>query len=308
MGTEKKINSSLKIDEEKTVSSIIRYIKKKANEQSTKRAVLGLSGGIDSAVLSALLVKAFGKDSVEAYYLYDRDSSPVSKKNAEITAVWLGIRLYIKSIDSQMTEQNIYSSIAMRLCSYFPGLNRFLHRIYIFLFRETPFITSLRKGAGDLNCYKLRSHIYKITLEPIAKAFEQRHIYRRNYLEKIAEEKNAILFGAANRSEIKLGWFVKQGIDNLPYQPISGLYKTQVIQLAEYLKIPEKIVAQEISPDMMKGINDELALNITYFEADLILSQMDRTGDAERVNINGISGKEIKAVYLMNKLSEWKRK
>jgi len=70
--------------------------------------------------------------------------------------------------------------------------------------------------------------------------------------------------GTANRSEYLVGWFVKDGIDDLPFSPLIGLYKTQVRQLSEFLGLPFKIRNRLASPDMVKGITDEFALGISY--------------------------------------------
>jgi NAD+ synthetase len=56
------------------------------------RAVLGLSGGVDSAVVAALCVRALGADAVTAYRLPYRSSSPSSLSDAQAVADQLGIR------------------------------------------------------------------------------------------------------------------------------------------------------------------------------------------------------------------------
>jgi NAD+ synthase len=83
-------------------------------------------------------------------------------------------------------------------------------------------------------------------------------------LESKARAQNWLLLGAANRSEWETGWFVKDGVDDLPYQPLMGLYKTQVRQLGRYLGVPGEIQQQVPSPDMMRGISDEYALGMSY--------------------------------------------
>ena len=64
-----------------------------------KNAVLGLSGGIDSAVTCALAVKALGKENVKGVLLPSKFSSEHSLKDAEHLAKNLGITYEIISIE-----------------------------------------------------------------------------------------------------------------------------------------------------------------------------------------------------------------
>jgi NAD+ synthase len=57
------------------------------------RVVLGLSGGVDSAVVAALSVKAFGAQNVYAIRMPHQQSSPSSLSDAKIVADALGIHL-----------------------------------------------------------------------------------------------------------------------------------------------------------------------------------------------------------------------
>ena len=86
----------------------------------------------------------------------------------------------------------------------------------------------------------------------------------------------ACIIGAANRSEGMTGWFVPGGADDMPFQPLMGLYKTQVRQLARHLEVPVEIIRQAPSPDMMRGVTDEVALGIAYEKLDIVLDGIDR--------------------------------
>lgn len=55
------------------------------------RAVLGLSGGVDSAVVACLCARAFGPENVHAFRLPFRLSSPVSLEHAHIVVERIGI-------------------------------------------------------------------------------------------------------------------------------------------------------------------------------------------------------------------------
>lgn len=66
-----------------------------------KHAYIGLSGGIDSALVAALAVEALGPDKVIGVTLPSRYNSAETKSDAEILAKNLGIRFKSLSIESQ---------------------------------------------------------------------------------------------------------------------------------------------------------------------------------------------------------------
>jgi NAD+ synthase len=55
-----------------------------------------------------------------------------------------------------------------------------------------------------------------------------------------------------------------------------NLYKTQVRELARYLKVPSKIIEKPPSPDTLPGIIDEEAIGIPYEKLDLILWALEK--------------------------------
>lgn len=69
-----------------------------------KQVVLGLSGGIDSAVVAAMAVDAFGPENVHSIMLPYRYTSEASLKDAKDCALNLGVRYDIVSIGSPVDE------------------------------------------------------------------------------------------------------------------------------------------------------------------------------------------------------------
>jgi len=71
---------------------LIEFLRAEVCERrSFERAVIGLSGGVDSAVVAFLAAKALGKDNVWAFMLPYRTSSPESLAHAQLVADALGI-------------------------------------------------------------------------------------------------------------------------------------------------------------------------------------------------------------------------
>jgi NAD+ synthase (glutamine-hydrolysing) len=70
---------------------------------SFKKAIIGLSGGIDSAVCLCIAVEALGKDNVMALLLPSRFSSEHSVSDAVKLARKLGVKFQIISIEAPFT-------------------------------------------------------------------------------------------------------------------------------------------------------------------------------------------------------------
>ena len=68
-----------------------------------------------------------------------------------------------------------------------------------------------------------------------------------------------------------LGYFTRFGDAASDIEPISYLYKTQIYQLAKYLKIPKEIINQKPSAGLWDGQTDESDFGFTYQEADQVL-------------------------------------
>ncbi|NLB72407.1 MAG: hypothetical protein GX795_00020, partial [Firmicutes bacterium] len=59
----------LQIDPESVHETLVEFVKVQMSKAGLKKAVFGLSGGLDSAVLAFILVEALGSDNVLAAVL-----------------------------------------------------------------------------------------------------------------------------------------------------------------------------------------------------------------------------------------------
>jgi NAD+ synthase len=70
---------------------IVAFIRQTLNEARCSRLVVGLSGGIDSALVAALGVRALGAINVMGLLMPYCTSNPSSKEHGMLVADWLGI-------------------------------------------------------------------------------------------------------------------------------------------------------------------------------------------------------------------------
>jgi NAD+ synthase len=101
---------------------------------------------------------------------------------------------------------------------------------------------------------------------------------------KISEEHNLMVAGSSHKTEQMVGLFIKYGIDDgADIMPLKNIYRSQTIQLAEYLKIPAEILRRSPNPDILPGITDKYQdyIGIDYLKLELILlgRQMDISTD-----------------------------
>jgi NAD+ synthase (glutamine-hydrolysing) len=79
--------------------ALVLGIRDYVNKNGFKGAVLGLSGGIDSALTLAVAVDALGKDRVEAVLMPSRYTAQMSLQDAQAEALALGIRCEVIPIE-----------------------------------------------------------------------------------------------------------------------------------------------------------------------------------------------------------------
>jgi len=288
-----------------TAAALAAGIRDLVEGRGAAGAIVGLSGGLDSAVLASLAARALGAERVRAFFLGERDSEAASLDRAREIAAALGISLAERSLEAELREAGLYQPAAMRFVARSARVNRAVARLLGRLGGGSPYAWVLRRRAGAGR--GPGRIIYERWIRPVEAAAHARHRLRRAVLEAEAAARGLVLLGAANRSELMLGWYVTGGIDDVPDSPLLGLTKTRVRRLAAALDIPRSIRDAPPSPDMIPGITDELALGITYEAADRVLDAMDAGRDAAAAIPHGLSRRDVARVRELHRLTAWMR-
>lgn len=83
--------SALRLDCAAETTRIVAFIRQQMEAAGLRRAVIGLSGGVDSALVAALCAQALGPDLVRAVLLPYRTSNPDSEAHGRLVAEALGL-------------------------------------------------------------------------------------------------------------------------------------------------------------------------------------------------------------------------
>lgn len=87
-----------KIDVEQVAHSLVVFTREYFAQNKMKKAVLGLSGGIDSALSLAICVSALGTQNVIPLFMPYKSSSPLSLEHAQLTATTFALKLRQESV------------------------------------------------------------------------------------------------------------------------------------------------------------------------------------------------------------------
>ncbi len=126
----------------------------------------------------------------------------------------------------------------------------------------------------------------------------------------VANSDRRLVVGASNRTELLTGYFTKHGDGAADILPIGDLYKTQVLQLARYLGIPERIILKSPSAGLWPGQTDEEELGIPYPLLDQILYHLVDGGStaAEVARTVGVEQSRVREIEERVASAEHKRR
>lgn len=266
---------------------IINFINQQVKAFDRDGVVIGISGGVDSSVIAKLCVEALGKEKVLGLIMPEKDSHPHTKTDAQKFGQWLGIKTKYINMSSPLNKLGCYSLFP------FATMLPYNLRARYALAKHDSFLKKTGKYAFVRTLLSTKDK----ELRPAVAYYRMKHRIRMIMLYKHAELNNLLVVGTSNKSEIMVGYFTKFGDGAVDIEPIQGLYKTQIFQLANYLKIPEYIINKKPSPDFVPGITDESSIGLTYKKLDLILYCIDKKMPENEIIKNlGASIKDIEYV------------
>lgn len=234
----------LKLDPAREVERITEHLRRDIFQVLRRRGgVLGVSGGVDSAVVLALAVRALGPERVVALLLPEMESSPDSARLAHQVCRQFGVKPVVEDVTGALIGFGCYRRRDEAVQAIFPDYDS-TYKLKIglpagLLEKDTlnVFHATIVAPDGTEQTKRLRPAEFRQIVA--ASNFKQRA--RAALLYYHAELRDYAVIGTPQKNEHGQGFFVKYGDGAMDVKPIGHLYKTQVYQLAEYLEIPAEI-------------------------------------------------------------------
>jgi len=293
---------SLELDCSRQTEAIVEVLREQVLRRFKKRgAVVALSGGIDSSVVGALCVRAFGKERVLGLLMPEKDSSAETLRLSSLVSDHLGVPTVLEDISHILDVVGCYrrrdEAIRSVVPDYGPG---FKCKIVLPGVCEDEryriFSLVVQSPEGMQTKARLTPSAYLGIVA--ATNFKQRTRKMLEYYH--ADRLNYAVTGTPNRQEYDQGFFVKLGDGAADIKPIAHLYKTQVYQMAQYLGIPEEIRTRPPTTDTysMSQSQEEFYFSLPYEKMDLCLYGKNHgIALGEVAAAAGLTQDQVTAVY-----------
>lgn len=292
----------LRLDTEQATAEIIGAIRRQVLDTLRRKGVVvGISGGVDSAVVAALAARALGPERVLGLLMPDRDSSADSLRLGRELAARFGIETVLEDVTAALTGIGCYERQLEALRAVFPDYGEG-YRCKLSLpplgdgERLNIFRLTVRSPSGEERSARMPVQAY---LQLVAATnFKQRVRMAMAYYH--ADRLRYAVAGTPNRLEDDQGFFVKQGDGDGDLKPIAHLYKTQVYALAEQLGVPEEIRRRTPTTDTysLEQTQEEFYFALPYLQMDLCLAGRDRgLSPAELAAASGLTPAQVERAY-----------
>lgn len=285
---------------EKSVNNICNFIKNEiSNKIQRNGAVIGLSGGIDSAVTAALCVKAIGTEKVLGLIMPEKESEPKSQILAKQFADKYNIKTEIIDITSILDSFGVYKNKERIVKERFPNFNsNCKYRVVVPpKFENTVGIPYLNILDDKNEQHKLKISSFEFLA--LTAATSIKHRVRMTMLYYHGERNNLAVIGTTNKSEYLQGYFVKYGDGGSDIEPIVNLYKSQIYQLGQFLNMPQEILTKDASPDVWSFTtnDEEFFYSVPYDIVDLILYARENNLDIKEIQkLSNLSAENIESL------------
>jgi len=294
----------INIDPAAETNRIVEALRRNVRSMKRYGAVVGISGGIDSSVVLALGVRAFGPQKLEAIMMPDKDSDPESEQMARRLAAHFGVEPKLEVITAALEGFDCYRRRDDAIRRVFPEYDTsagYKAKIVLpqnLLDEDTLNVFSvvvITPGGKELSKQLPVREFLQIVA---ASNLKQRT--RMSMLYYHAEVNNYVVVGTANKNEHDQGFFVKYGDGGVDIKAIGHLYKTQIYQLAEYLGVPEEIRRRTPTTDTYGAPCDqqEFFFRLPFETMDLLwFAQEHNVPLAEVAGIMGLTEIQVKRAF-----------
>jgi NAD+ synthase len=292
----------LELDISKEVDRIGAFMRENVFKQLRRKGVVvGLSGGIDSSAVAALSVHALGADRVIGLFMPEADSSGDSLRLGQLLAKNLGIKTFKEDISGILQGAECYRRRDEAIRAVIPHYHAgYKSKLVLSSLDSTEFrISYVVVEAPDGKQTKVRLTADAFLALVAATNFKQRtrkmmeYYYADRFLYAVA--------GTPNRLEYDQGFFVKNGDGSADIKPIAHLYKSQVYQIARFLKVPEEILNRPPTTDTysLAQSQEEFYFSVPYDKMDLCLFGKNHNVPVAEVAIAaGLTTDQVKRIMI----------
>ena len=295
--------SVLDINPGHEVSRISDFIRKMAFKEFKRRgAVIGLSGGIDSAVAAELCVRALGREKVLGLLLPEKESNPISLEYGQKQAKKMGIETETVDITENLSSLGVYQNRDVVIKGIFPEFND-SYKFHITLpqnLLEKDRLNYHSITIEDKNGVRQKKRISGTDWLEISACQNSKQRIRMIKMYYYAEKANYIVAGTTNKTEVMQGFYVKFGDGGVDLEPIAHLYKKQVYQLARHLGVIDEIICRPPSPDTysLPVTDEEFYFCLDYELLDLLLYAYEKNVPFDDIsNTLGLEKEQIERIF-----------
>ncbi|MFA5879167.1 MAG: NAD(+) synthase [Candidatus Margulisiibacteriota bacterium] len=305
---------------EELYQALVLGIKDYANKCGFKKLLLGLSGGIDSALTAVLAAKALGPENVMGISMPSPYSSTGSIEDSHILAKNLGIGFEVIPITK------IMASFKEELDPFFKPSNQSCHCELVkqsSSLEKTPNLEialgkAPKSPKGDFNLDQNRGTGCNKSLQeaPSSSGIAEENIQARirgNLLMAFANQFNYLLLSTGNKSELAVGYCTLYGDMSGGLAVIADVPKTMVYELARFINqdqeiIPKIILTKPPSAELKPNQLDQDTLPEYDILDAIIHNYVDLGLSKEEIITKGFDLKTVQWVINAINKNEYKRR